>query len=456
MFKNILPSFKSGFNKLRDNPQLWQTLLVAIVIFAAFLFMADRFVSIAQDAQDRLVNVRLGALQESLVKLAPDYLETPSGVEDLNLLIRQLAVANSSVRKFSIVVFNEQGDSVIVADLSNQKIGEEETSEQLKFILNLAKTDSENSFTIEKFENQERTYLTSRVIVDKYDRIIGAVITEQSLSEADLIISENINNSIIIFILIVALTMFLFFKHARIVDYTHLYKKLQELDSLKDDFISMASHELRTPLTVIRGYAEEISEATEMNEEVKQSVSRIDIAAKQLDNLVADMLDVSRIEQGRMQINSVLLNPLNIINEAFESYKMVAENKGLKLILENSIKGPLNIKADPNKLKQILVNLVGNAIKYTLKGEITIKVLKVSDNLEIRISDTGLGMSAEDQKNLFQKFYRVKTDDTSKIRGTGLGLWITKQIVELMNGKISVESILGKGSDFIVQFPIED
>jgi signal transduction histidine kinase len=273
--------------------------------------------------------------------------------------------------------------------------------------------------------------------------------TKNSLSEADLKISQNINKSVIVFIIIIFLVMLLFFRHARIIDYTSLYRKLEEVDRLKDDFISMASHELRTPLTIIRGYAESLRDS---KDEVEKSVDRINIAAKQLDDLVSDMLDVSRIEQGRMTIEKENVSPIGIISDVVSGLLPVAEDKGLNLNFKHTLQNSEQINVDPDRFRQMMVNLVGNAVKYTKKGEVNVKLSLKGDDIEIRISDTGVGMSAEAQKKLFEKFYRIKTKETQDVRGTGLGLWITKQIVDLMGGKISVESIEGVGTHFIVTF----
>jgi signal transduction histidine kinase len=234
-----------------------------------------------------------------------------------------------------------------------------------------------------------------------------------------------------------------------------LYKKLKEVDQLKDDFISMASHELRTPLTVIRGYAEFINEAPEISPQTKSFVSKIDISTKELDSLVADILDVSRIEQGRMSFKIEKINPQEIISDVVNSLVLPAKEKGLNISFDKSkIESDQLINIDVSRFKQVLVNLAGNAVKYTPKGEVTVSQYAEKNTLYIRISDTGIGMTEEERKRLFEKFYRIRIKETENIRGTGLGLWITAKIIKEMNGSLSVESIKGVGSHFIVSFPI--
>jgi len=235
----------------------------------------------------------------------------------------------------------------------------------------------------------------------------------------------------------------------------NLYKRLKEIDQLKDDFISMASHELRTPLTVIKGYVELLLETHGLMPETKDHITKIEVSVKELNHLVGDLLDVSKIQQGRLSIKMEKTNPAEITDQIVSFFSLSVKEKGLNIVFDQSkVKAGQYINIDVNRFKQVLVNLIGNAIKYSDKGDIIIKQYVENKRLYFRISDTGVGMSEEERKKLFEKFYRIRTKETEKIRGTGLGLWITIQIVKQMNGDMSVESIKGVGSHFIVSFPI--
>jgi signal transduction histidine kinase len=451
MLENPLPSLKRGVNKLFKHQQLWYTIFIAILIVASFTFVINQFRTIAKDAQDRLINERLGAMQDSLVEFAPDYFGTDSDL--LQEKIKRIAFQNNTILDFKVVEFKENRP-FIVASLDSDEIGKiDEVHEDL---YDIASINAEQSTTLPGVDDGDRVYTTIRPILDVYGNEIGAIITKQSLSEADVKISNSIQTSIFIFIIIVILIMFLFFRHAKIVDYISLYKKLEEIDALKDDFISMASHELRTPLTIIRGYAEDLSEIKRMPKAAQEDINRIDIAARQLDNLVNDMLDVSRIEQERMKIETVPVASTdikNMIKDVVDGLLPNAEEKGLKIITKHTLSETVNINVDKDKFRQVITNIIGNAVKYTKKGKVTVQVSEPGPKMvEFRVIDTGVGMSAEETQNLFKKFYRIKNEDTANVRGTGLGLWITKQIVELMGGTISVESIKGVGTHFIVRF----
>ena len=367
MFKDSFPSLKQGFLKLKNNPQLWYTILVSFVIVFAFVFISDRFVTIAQDAQDRLVNIRLGSMQDSFVKFAPDYLSTDRGRENINEQIQKIVAENQSILDFKVVSFEDSAEPIVISSINKNEIGKADN--QYNILYGLAKNDSTTSYTQEFNKSGVRTFVTVRSIVDNFNRPIAAVITEQSLSEADLKINQDINNAVIILIVIVVLIMLMFFRHTRIIDYANLYKKLQEVDTLKDDFISMASHELRSPLALIRGYTEMATEAQDLKS-ARESHLKIDMAAKELDHLVSDMLDVSRIEQGRMKINFEKINPIPLIEDYIKSFSMLADEKGLNLGLENNLKPDTNLNLDKDRFRQIMTNLLSNAVKYSEKGNI--------------------------------------------------------------------------------------
>lgn len=255
---------------------------------------------------------------------------------------------------------------------------------------------------------------------------------------------------VVVFFLLVAV---------RFWDYALLYRRIVEVDKMKDDFISMASHELNTPVSAIKGYSSMMLEGDmgQISDEAKHAALIIKTSADGLASLVEDLLNVSRIEQGRMEIVRETLHPDTVFKEVIETLNVQASEKHLELTY-TPFKEPLpSISTDPKRLKQIMINLIGNAIKYTEKGKVEVSIgTSRGQYLEIRIKDTGIGMSALEQEQLFEKFYRVKNAETQEIRGTGLGLWITKRLVELMEGKITVSSIEGTGSQFTVLFPIRD
>jgi len=459
MFKFFVLNFQKGIKKIASNPQLIYTIIIAILITGSFVFMAEKFIGIANDAQERLINVRIGSLQDAFVSFASDKINDS---EYLNNKIQNIINTNETIKSFKVIVKKTIIDPntgmtpnsyVIIASNNPEEINKADN--QSSFLYALASSDPNNSMTTPLNDNGERLFKTARAITDKAGNVLGVVMTTQTLSFADIAIQSSITNSRILLFIVIILILLLFLRHSRIIDYVDLYKKLKEVDQLKDDFISMASHELRTPLTIIRGYAEFASGAPELSSQTKDYISKIDMSTKELDSLVSDILDVSRIEQGRMSFKIAKINPSDMIEKVVASLILSAKEKGLNISFDKSkIENNQYINVDEDRLKQILVNLIGNAVKYTNKGEIIVRQYKEKERLYIRISDTGIGMTEEEKAKLFEKFYRIRIKETEEIRGTGLGLWITAKITREMNGGISVESIKGVGSHFIVSFPI--
>jgi signal transduction histidine kinase len=265
-----------------------------------------------------------------------------------------------------------------------------------------------------------------------------------------------ITKSYLILILGIILIVLLLLVNSKLFQYSILYNKIKEVDKMKDEFISMASHELRTPVTVIKGYAEMMleEEGKSLTKEGQEYLSIINTSTERLGDLIEDLLNVSRIEQGRLKIETKESDIQPIIEEVVKEMSIQAKQKNLDLIFEinNNIKD--SIKIDEDRFKQVLINIIGNSIKYTNEGSIEIKALNKNDKLVITIKDTGIGMSAKEREHLFEKFYRVKNKKTEDVVGTGLGLWITKQIVEIMEGSISVDSIEDVGTQITLEFPL--
>jgi len=277
---------------------------------------------------------------------------------------------------------------------------------------------------------------------------IAMINLKMSLEIIDALHLKTLIVSAILMIGTLFIVILLLLANTQLFQYAILFKKLKEVDEMKDEFISMASHELRTPITVLKGYIEMFRDGNfgKLTDAGDKSLNIMRISVNRLGELIDDLLNVSRIEQGRMQIDIKEIDLNAIIIQSVDELTNSAAGKNLILKYEESkITG---VFADPDRLKQVLINLIGNSIKYTKEGSITVKAAEEEKNVvKIRIKDTGIGVSATEREKLFEKFYRVKSEKTKGITGTGLGLWITKQIIELMGGEIFVDSIEGSGTE---------
>src|SRR3989344_3450061 len=235
-------------------------------------------------------------------------------------------------------------------------------------------------------------------------------------------------------------------------------EKLKELDKIKDDFVSIASHELRTPMTAIRSYAWMALNRSDipLSAKLKKYLERTLISTERLIHLVNDMLNVSRIESGRIQISPEVFDLQSLIQDVVSEVELKAGEKSISLKV-NYTNLP-KVFADLEKIHQVLLNLIGNALKFTPKnGNIVLSLMSDGMFIQTTVADNGVGISKDDISKLFQKFGRLDYSYTAAAAtgGTGLGLYICKKLIESMGGKIwSTSEGMGKGSQFHFTLPI--
>ena len=229
---------------------------------------------------------------------------------------------------------------------------------------------------------------------------------------------------------------------------------LEELNRLKSEFMATMSHELRTPLASILGYISLLRKNVYGEVPGKQDnvLERVEVNGKNLLQLINNILDLSKLSAHRMTLDPETFKSADLLKELVEAIEPLTQAKKLALTIQNDDSPWL--LADKTKLKQILINLVGNAIKFTKEGSISVRVRTLDETkLEIEVRDTGIGISAADIPRLFQEFQQIDSSTTREYGGTGLGLSISKKMLELMSGTIEVESVVGKGSCFRILLP---
>ena len=235
------------------------------------------------------------------------------------------------------------------------------------------------------------------------------------------------------------------------------YEELKKLDIAKSEFISIASHQLRTPLSAIKGYLSMILEGSYGNlpEKVKKPMENVYQSNERLIKLVNDILSVSKIEAGEMEMNWEREDLREIIKEVISELSIKAKEKNLYLKFEEPKEFP-KVLLDREKIRQVILNLVDNAIRYTQKGGVTVKLQIANGKWQIVVSDTGEGLTKEEKEKLFEMFSRGTAGTKFWTEGAGLGLYIARKFVEMHNGKIWAESEgKGKGSKFYVELPIK-
>ncbi len=231
--------------------------------------------------------------------------------------------------------------------------------------------------------------------------------------------------------------------------------KAEESDRIKSNFLSMMSHEVRTPLNVILGFIDIIKNSVNSDEfpEKDHIFSVIERNSKRLITLINDIIDISRIESNEMKLEFGNHNAQMLLMRASAEFEMEAKAKGLKIVDDYNL-DDIFIRVDEIRFHQVMANLLSNAIKFTSRGEIVISAKVVENKLYISVKDTGIGIPKEFLPHLFQFFRQAEEGYNRNFEGAGLGLAITKKLVNLMNGEIYVESELNKGSTFTVVFPV--
>ena len=439
---------KRVFGFIKQNPSILYSLFLIVFLPLILWWNTSFTVKSFEKDYDYTLQTKAVDLENILVKLFPEKLSEP---KVLQKKIENISKENPEIKNLRLIVL--KGNKFKILASQNKK----EISNKI----------SDPSLAIAWYQNQNIAHLVSekgerfweviKPMINNEGKKIGLISMALSLQKNDILVSKTAEISYLVVILTILVSLFLIFQHTRLFQYLKLYKELEKIDKTKDSFIRMATHELQSPIVNIRAYIEALQEEISplLNEEQKEYFSRIDLSAKNLSNLINDILEVARIEQGRLDLTPKKISPSLLVEEIVEEFKLKANQKNLKLVF-NKMQSPCFIYVNPNRFKEILTNLIGNAIKYTQKGTIELKE-KLEEKKKryfLSVEDTGIGISGEDQKHLFEKFYRVKNKETAGIPGTGLGLWIVKRICHDIKGNISLESIKGVGSKFTISFPL--
>lgn len=249
------------------------------------------------------------------------------------------------------------------------------------------------------------------------------------------------------------------FLQAQNDQFKELNEKLKSMYEVQKDFSSTVSHELRTPLASIKAAIDIVMSETPgaLTDDQKKFLNKAKTNVDRLNRLISDILDLSKLEAGKAPLELAARNINEIIEEVVDTQNPVAQKKNIYLKMELD-QNMIPMQLDCDRLVQVLSNLINNAIKFTNEGGITIKSeANISDNnIKVSVCDTGPGISQEDMSKLFNKFQQLGDPSTRQTGGTGLGLVICKEIVELHNGKIAIESKIGEGSNFYFILPLSE
>lgn len=444
MISALLYAVENGVGYVKKHPQLLLVLVLLIVIPFLFLYTGQQFLDAGKANQDRLQKDRVGLMHDVFVSLIK------ASVYDTTVIQREIASVasqNPDIKSFRFAK-QEGRDIRILAALDETII---ETIEENGALYKDAAVRLDESIIFQAQTSEGRMWHSYRALESENGEVYFVYVA-LSLAQIDAVFAQREQSALYSLVFVYVLIVALAYWHVRLTDYRYLFLEAKKANATKDLFTNMIAHELRAPLTAIKGYASMVEEAHgTFDEKTEQYPGRIRESADRLLTLVNDLLDVARIQSGKLSVENTNVPIVQLIEKVLQELYVSAEEK--KIQLKQTYTTEPVVVADPARLQQVVTNLVSNAIKYTKEGIIELSVEEKADSVELRVKDTGMGISSEDQKKLFAPFFRVASTDVSKITGTGLGMWITKQLVELMGAKIGVESIKGVGTHIVISLP---
>ncbi|MCA9392257.1 PAS domain-containing protein [candidate division WWE3 bacterium] len=399
-----------SLNILPINNDLRTMIMAGIVIFGALFHIITLF--LAQKAksapQMSISNSVFDAIEEGIVIVNADGIVSVTNPAALSILkLTHEEIINQDYRKV-IPFFNESGDSLYIGTGNDpyQEVLKTNQSQQLK--------------NLQLYKGEETVYINASFspFIGANGKVTGVFTLLQDITEE------------------------------------------QALEKMKLDFVAMAAHELRTPMTSIRGYLEILineTQDTAKPEHIKL-LQHAMLSADRLVNLMNNLLSVSQIERHKLQPNLTPTDIVDLLKTSIQNFKPEAEEKGLMIELVEQKTSTPQVLVDKKLIPQIVDNLIANAISYTTKGSVVVGAAYQpgSKTVVVSVKDTGQGIPVEALPHMFQKFYRVSSLLEQGSKGTGLGLYIAKKLIELHNGRIWVESAEGKGTTFYFSLPIAE
>jgi signal transduction histidine kinase len=444
MINTFLLLFRDGVRYVLNHPQLLFTLLLIVVIPAAFILNAQQFLNLASENQERLERERIGLLHDVFEEMVRSNYSNAPLLQDS---IDKVVVNNPDITNFKIGLESPDG-IIIIAARDPAQIGLIDPNPDA---YNISRVEQNRTVSVLVYEGGNRSWQSFRV-VSTNSGAVYYLFTESSTAYNDALFASRVREGYYWLFGLLAVVLLLVLRHVRLIDYGYLYREAKRANDMKDLFTNMIAHELRAPLTAMRGYASLIHENESIKFEIREQGKRIEESAKRLVVIVNDLLDVARIQSGKMSVVKETVNVSKVVVAVAESLQPNVAEKGIALTHSGTNNDHLAL-SDEKRLFQALTNLVSNSIKYTESGGIEVAVENLKDRVQITVKDTGMGIDAANQKKLFAPFFRVNSEDVSNITGTGLGMWITQQLVELMGGSIDVESIRGVGTHVVVTLP---
>ena len=441
MISKFLYVMEQGWKRVKQNSKLGFLVIVLFVFPVLFVVVLEQFYSVAQSNIETLEQAQVNTLHDTVTAHLMH-----SGVGTLSDLLITLQNQNSTLATFRVYLGGSAESYEVIA--SGDVIDLNSTT-SASTVLQLGRVTPSQSFTVPLQSSTGRIDQSVRYLEIQDQPYY--IFSEHSRSQVDSVLDKRKQDAYLLLSLIFIFFIGLAYWISRQADWQKQYQKLHADLQERDLFSHMIAHEFRTPLTAIKGYSSFLQDSQTLTDEERRYADTIRESAERLVLLVNDFLEIARIQSGKMKIEATSIDIRNTLEIVTNSLRKEAENKNLQLVYTQALK-PQILTTDPNRLLQILTNIVSNSIKYTETGTVEISCEVERNGTVVQVKDTGMGISADDQQKLFTPFARVGGVEQTATTGTGLGMWITKEMIELLHGSISVESIKGVGTHVVLEF----
>jgi signal transduction histidine kinase len=443
MITKLLKHLATGAGQVVHQPRILFVLLLVVAFPILLTVMFQQFQDVATDNYSTAARLRIGTVHDSSASIVQ---ATKADTATLAQYVQMTLESNPDI--FDMVLAREEGDEIIiVAGRDSDAVGSQ-VLDTTPYTRALATPGRPLAF--EFYAEGERFWDTTSSF--SHNGETWYVVTRQTFLNFDTVMA---NRELVAYGVLGFAFLFLFglgYWLIRDIDYKTKYNQLSQKLEEQSAISNLIVHELRSPLTAMRGYASMITEQTDVAPNIKEHAVRITDSTERLIHLVNDFLEVVRLQSGQLSVSLAPAVVGTIISKVADELRPLANEKNLELVLEVDAAMPVELMTDAARLHQVLTNVTSNAIKYTPSGRITIELRDSRKSVEIRVKDTGTGINADDQQKLFAPFFRVQSEYTSGVTGTGLGMWITKQLVARLGGTIGIESIKNVGTNVVLTF----
>jgi signal transduction histidine kinase len=452
----------------------WLDLVILVLALYVFPYIRDYYYRIA----NKYFFSSLYDSRELIAKLS-DGLRSTLDVNQIYNLISSTLISALHIKAFGVLNYNEASGQYLVQFNSGFNVGERKVFPGDR-VLHEQFIKKSKSIVVE--ELKATSYKEHKEIIDLLSGVSAAVVVPLNIKDETLGVmvlgqkesADMYNDEDLRTLEIISSQAAIAIKNAQLYDETKEFSltlqreverqtaqlkqaniELQRLDRAKSDFISIASHQLRTPLTTIKGFTSMILEGTygRISAKLRDKVEKVFESSERLIRLVNDLLDLSHMEGGKMEFNFAKVDFDKMVESVVEELKPQAQKKKLKLQISLPHR-ELWVWADEQKLRQVVMNLVDNAIKYTEKGEVGVLLKEKNSFTQLAVRDSGIGMKPQDVERLFQKFVRGIEAPRYYTEGAGIGLYVAKQLIEAQKGRIWAESAgEDQGSTFYIKMP---